>query len=165
MPPGSVSGVPASTLPSPPSSMVGLPIKNLTDSRILGQLARGPPSSSVSPQFSGCLALLPGPRGLGPVSRWLGTVLRRLSQREEKAPVSGVTFLGEATQSWGGQAWLLAGSWPDLSASDPLRLPEAPTWHQQGSAGGTGLCRTSATPAQLFRACLPGAGAKQQSGK
>ena len=160
-----MSGVLASTLPSPPSSMLGLRIKNLTKSHIPGQLARSPPCSSVSPQISGCLALLPGPRGLGPVSRWLGTILRSLSQREAKAPVSGVTFLGEATQSRGGQAWLLAGSWPDPSACDPLRLPEAPTWHQQGSAGGTGLCRTSATPAQLFRACLPGARAKQQSGK
>ena len=55
-----------------------------------------------------------------------------------------------------GQAWLLAGSWPDLSTSDALRLPEAAAQPEQGSAG-TGQGQTSVTPAQLFRACLQGA--------
>lgn len=50
------------------------------------------------PKTSGCLALLPGPHGLRPVYLWLDTIVRRLSQLGEKAPIPRATFLGEASQ-------------------------------------------------------------------
>lgn len=58
----------------------------------------GPFCLLVSPKTSGCLALLPGPRGLRSVYLWLDTIVRRLSQLGEKAPIPRATFLGEATQ-------------------------------------------------------------------
>lgn len=52
----------------------------------------------VAPKTLGYLALLLGPHGLRPVYLWLDTIMRRLSQIGEKAPIPRATFLGEATQ-------------------------------------------------------------------
>lgn len=79
---------------------------------LLGELATRPSCSLVSPETLGSPVLFPGSHGLKPQALWLGTILRRCKQTEEKPPVPRATSCGKDTQGWRG----------DSLASLPLML-------------------------------------------